>query len=132
MSDEQPPKGKGRGGWRPGAGRKEGTKNIRTAAIGRQLAKKELTPRYSIIVLLTCRSGTSSTNRINGRTAAPRAGWWVGSCRGSHSSALGLALMGQIGLTLVETVRALRLTFGDRELTLVETDLRSSAPANAW
>ena len=53
MSDEQPPKGKGRGGWRPGAGRKEGTKNIRTAAIGRQLAKKELTPLHILVESMT-------------------------------------------------------------------------------
>jgi hypothetical protein len=54
MSDEQQPTPKGqRGGKRPGAGRPHGAQGIRTARIGRQLAKKEITPLHILVESMT-------------------------------------------------------------------------------
>ena len=51
--EEQPPKGKGRGGWRPGAGRKVGSEQVRTRRIGNQLAKRECTPLHILVETMT-------------------------------------------------------------------------------
>ena len=51
--EEQPPKGKGRGGWRPGAGRKVGSEQIKTRRIGNQLAKRECTPLHILVGTMT-------------------------------------------------------------------------------
>src|SRR3954465_5029098 len=66
-------------------------------------------------------------DRLHPTTARPRS---PGTCSGLRLSAAGLAIIADFGSRSVRLSGHVRLRLGDPGLTIIETDLHSSAPAH--